>query len=934
MSDDVFELFPNTGIQIVARLPRGLVKTPLANCGWQYAFRKENGQLTPLPWCQWQVLDNQCFLAVDTTTGDLREGYVRETAASAAELKVVDGLVNETGDSIPNFPSFSLKLMAAAGTAPRDVHLVVDFGNSRTGALLVESHDRVYQRLNMLPFELCNRFSLRHWREGEYQSEPTTRWFSSRTTWSESPYRPPQSNIVVEKVSVREGWRNVIREVGRPVTPNLFEDWSMARMGREADDILRFIQADVLLSVSSPKRFLWADDREWLDNRVWQKAMPYDNRPERLYYGQLSGRLLSFLNADDSDRILGVADKAAFEREPVQALATHVPRSLMVVALYELLAQVYSHVNSIPYRTKTGERNLPRRIATLTLSYPSGMVYEERQRFEKQARKAARIFAWTLGQHQGPEPEVHLTVDEATAAQLSYVWGELQMVGLDPHRLCQIMSCDHAADPLPPEESSPAETSAPDGHSMDNPLARDDAAGELSASDTYEDDEVEPRPVRHQSTNSWRIACIDIGGGTTDLMIANYTYKWGDGRVARTIEFETLHRDGVSRAGDFLIKLLLERLIVPEFTRVVGLSKHDAVYWFGEETPNNREYRLVRSQWVNRVFVPLAQEYLENAVIGDSQRVISHFFSDGSQLVDELALHSLTEHLNARAPDGQLYNLSAEMNLRYRPEEFEPLIWECFGKLLRDFCKRITEYKADVVLLAGQPTKLAAIQNMVRMFLPLSSSRIIPMHKHYAGGWYPYQDPSEPGVITDPKSAVVVGAALEMASKSMLLNQIKFAEKPRRIGKARRYYWGMLAPDQPVIHSRDVWFRAEDARKTVRVTMDYKHVVVGRKLYPEDDAEAAPVYLLQAVPPPGARLDAPVKVDIEIERKPNPEEPTEEILVLKSATGYVAGEEHPAVLDENIFLKTRTLGRETFFLDTGALDDIRFVEPRRQRSRT
>lgn len=928
MLEEVFELFPNTGIQIVARMARGHVKTPLANCGWQYAYRKEQEKTVPLPWCQWQVLDNQCFLAIDTSAGDYREGYVREAGVSGAELRVIEGIWDENGQPVPNFPPFTLKLMAAVGTGPRDVHLVVDFGNSRTGALLVESYDPVYQRLNMLPFELCNRFSLRHWREGEYHSEPATRWFSSRTTWSETPYRAPRPSIIVEKVSVKEGWFNAIKEVGREVNPTLFEDWSMARLGREADDILRFVQADVLLSVSSPKRFLWADDREWLDNRVWQKAMPYDNRPERLYYGQLSGRLLSLLNADDNDRILDAADAATFAREPVQSLATHVPRSLMVAALYELLAQVYTHVNSIPYRTKTGERNRPRRIATLTLSYPSGMVYEERQRFEKQARKAARMFAWTLGQHQGAEPEVHLTVDEATAAQLSYVWGELQMVGLDPHRLCQIMSCDHAADPLPPVDLPAADAPNPEEASAEDLLN-----GGQPANAVYEDDEEANPPVRHANANSWRIACIDIGGGTTDLMIANYTYRWGGGRVARTIEFETLHRDGVSRAGDFLIKLLLERLIVPEFARVVGLAKYDAVYWFGEETPNNREHRLLRSQWVNRVFVPLAQEYLENAVVGDTQRVISHFYTDGNQLVDELALASLEQHLNDKVSEGQLYNLSAEMNLRYRPEEFEPLIWECFGKLLRDFCKRITEYKADVVLLAGQPTKLAAIQNMVRMFLPLSSSRIIPMHKHYAGGWYPYQDPSEPGVITDPKSAVVVGAALEMASKSMLLNQIKFVEKPMPPGKMRRYYWGMLAPDQPVIHSRDIWFRADEARKTVRITMDYKHVVVGRKLYPDEDAEAAPVYLLQAVPPQGARLDAPVKVDIEIERKPNPAAPTEEILLLKSVTGYVAGEEHPAVLDENVFLKTRTLGRETFFLDTGALDDIRIAEPRRQRTR-
>ena len=44
------------------------------------------------------------------------------------------------------------------------------------------------------------------------------------------------------------------------------------------------------------------------------------------------------------------------------------------------------------------------------------------------------------------------------------------------------------------------------------------------------------------------------------------------------------------------------------------------------------------------------------------------------------------------------------------------------------------------------------------MYVPLSPSRIVAMHNHYAGNWYPYQDEKghNPGVIIDPKSPVVV----------------------------------------------------------------------------------------------------------------------------------------------------------------------------------
>ena len=57
-----------------------------------------------------------------------------------------------------------------------------------------------------------------------------------------------------------------------------------------------------------------------------------------------------------------------------------------------------------------------------------------------------------------------------------------------------------------------------------------------------------------------RIACIDIGGGTSDLMIARYSLAAG---AVDTISGEMLHRDGISHAGDQLVKRLLERVIVP-----------------------------------------------------------------------------------------------------------------------------------------------------------------------------------------------------------------------------------------------------------------------------------------------------------------------------------------------------------------------------------
>ena len=62
------------------------------------------------------------------------------------------------------------------------------------------------------------------------------------------------------------------------VTPPMFEDFSMVRMGREADDVVQVmhVEGDVRTGVSSPKRYLWADDASWLEGANWYMADPAD----------------------------------------------------------------------------------------------------------------------------------------------------------------------------------------------------------------------------------------------------------------------------------------------------------------------------------------------------------------------------------------------------------------------------------------------------------------------------------------------------------------------------------------------------------------------------------------------------------------------------------------------------------------------------------
>ena len=337
---------------------------------------------------------------------------------------------------------------------------------------------------------------------------------------------------------------------------------------------------------------------------------------------------------------------------------------------------------------------------------------------------------------------------------------------------------------------------------------------------------------------------------------------------------------------------------------------------FGPEVPRNRELRAQRVNWMNRLFVPLAQAYLNNAG-DDVAEPITH---TDPGLVDPVVVESLQKAFDRLRGPGY-YNAQQELNLVFDKTEFEGVVYDTFADLLYDFCHRIVEHETDVVILAGLPSKLGYIQQLVKMYVPLSPSRIVAMHNHYAGNWYPYQDEKghNPGVIIDPKSPVVVGAAIEFMARHGMLPQFKFDMKGRQ--HENTYYWGVMTDATSGIRPERILFETvtEQSREDItEFQTSSQRVLIGRKLSGDEGAQATPVYLLKI--DPGDRI-GPTQINVKIKRK-HATKDQEEILEVDQVTGVVAGED--AVLGENVFFSWRTLADERYYLDTGGLDNIEF----------
>ena len=919
-------LFANTGVQILCLpLKAGLRLTAQQlGSGWQRCRYQADKEPEEHPFIQWQVVPglNKLLLAVDTTVGPeyvetpygpsepagyfCRQGIFQ--GDFALSLRGLLGADNKPLAGIEPF-EFVIKSATAEGGEPKDVHLVIDFGNTRTGGLLIEFRGDVAQEPLMNPLQLIHRYHLDAWDDkGELTRNHAYWWFSSRSHWCAAPYLdPPTVKTVMFVTSDKRGLFGGAKQekMEVPLTPKTFRDFSMVRMGREAHDLAMVMRTDgeVRTSVSSPKRYLWARDASWLEGANWHMADPAGRFDADRHAATLKGPLLRYMPEDDS------VDLPEADHDDMPLRPRHAPRVVMTAALYEILAQAYMYVNSPTYRRIAGDRQRMRRIRSLTLTYPSGMICAERDQLHAQARKAVHVFKRTIGSSQDLEPELHLSLDEASAVHLTYIWSEVQKLGRSARLWFSLVGArdePEAAEVKPPEAAEQEGLSAEIVH----PAGRRRPAPPLRSRRQKAPSESGPKAALPEV----RIACIDIGGGTSDLMIARYTCEQHAG--GDRIVGETLHRDGIFFAGDYLIKRILERVVVPQFADAVGLEEHDVLRLFGPEIPgSNREFRAQRINWINRLFVPLAQKYLQCAVDEVEDDEISH---TDDELVAPEVVESLQKTINEHWGSGH-YEVKQSLGLYFVREEFEDIVHEVFGDLLFDFCQSIVEYQADVVLLAGLPTKLQYIRELVQTYLPLPNSRIIPMYNRYVGTWYPYQNPDHlnPGVIVDPKSTVVVGAAVEFSARYGMLSQFKFRMKDE--AAKRSYYWGVMTESR--IDEERLLFLSTDeleqkpARDERILNVSDQRLVIGRKRRRYENAQASPVYVVKIHL--GQRMGE-INVNVTLVRTTGAD--GEEQLEATAVEGDVAGE--PAELGKNVAFEWRTLADERYYLDTGGLDKI------------
>jgi len=579
------------------------------------------------------------------------------------------------------------------------VDMVLDVGNSRTCGILIEEHPQQGHGLK-------NRYELAL----RDLSQP------------ERAYAEPFESRV-EFAQVILGKEHCAAKSGRN---DAFIWPTIARVGPEAARLAnRRRGTEGSTGLSSPKRYLWDEDRYQLGWR-FNVALSRDEIEPHA-----TGAPFSNLINDEGNALYAVEDED--QRMPV--FMPHYSRSaMMTFMLAEVLTQALVQINSPGQRLKQGDPEKPRHLRSVILTVPPSMPKPERDIFAERMEQAMVLVWKSLGWHGEdlgldeagrlaawpPFPTIHSDWDEATCAQVVYLFSECQ---------------EHFAGR--PEDFFRAIR----------------------------------RPGRGQAnshTNGKRVtfASIDIGGGTTDLVVTDYTLDAGQGANVYIRPVQRF-RDGFKLAGDDVLLEIVQKAVIPDIE--AALRAH------GVSDPAPLLSRLIGSEPIPVQDAALRQQLALQILYPLGLHILKLYEQYDPVLRSEVQVRTIAEMLAGRDPpspavlhyfctgvrqalsDGADFDLSAvpvTLDLcRLHRLFLEDQLEIC--KTIQALCEIVWLYDCDILLLSGRPSRLPGVQALFRALLALPPDRILPLHGYRAGTWYPFH---KDGRIDDPKTTAAVGA--------------------------------------------------------------------------------------------------------------------------------------------------------------------------------
>ena len=644
--------------------------------------------------------------------------------------------------SLDILPSFQLvDRITEPRTPPIDVDLVLDLGNSRTCGLLIEFDPQ------QLGADINKSITLQL-RDLSQAEQVYTDPFPSRFEFVRAQFGR-------DHLSIRSG------------RAEAFSWPTVVRVGVEAARLAaRRSGTEGASGLSSPKRYLWDEDQQldsWRFNAASVKAGQSDYATG-VAFTTLVNDSGEPLHRIPPQVIRDIPDKGF---PAIRALYSR--RNLTAFALAEIFVQAISMMNSPMHRLRRpANANLPRRLRRIIMTMPTAMPVAERYILKQQAEAACDMAYLSLGlaeldyaddgstkmqytlegrikaDRPNTGPEVILQWDEATATQAVYLYTQV------------------------------AENYSGDARAFFDSVR-------------HPENQLDPL-----ARNTLRLATIDLGGGTTDLVVTSFAVD-GDGAHVTLIPDQEF-REGFNLAGDdALLRVVREHVIDPIRHKLrAGMGDHaDSALdrLLGGNRGDMKAVELVRrQQFAAQIAQPIALGMLQNYESYDPLRPeaavlrnFADFFSAENAPSADLLVYVNAELAKLGAKNFKLQEMAFEV----APAEIDRTIRSVFQEMLQALGEIVHRYRCDILILSGRISRLPAVRAILEESAALPSHRVLPLHLFRVGRWYPYRDFR--ATVGDPKTTAAVGAMICLLGNGQLQN-FNFRSNQLRPKSTARYF--------------------------------------------------------------------------------------------------------------------------------------------------
>jgi len=481
----------------------------------------------------------------------------------------------------------------------------------------------------------------------------------------------------------------------------------------------------ITFDLSSPKRYILDDST----NDDW-KMLATDEDDGRSRLNNLSGdymvlrNITDFTNTD-SDKISNLSDGI-----DGNSMADLSKKEIMILAALKVI-EISSRQISSEYYGTSGSRE-KKYLKDIYVTYPSGWTQKEKLEYQKIWERAKDLYLYSKYKHNLYEHDIsiNLKMDEAVSSSLPIIFSEIYNINNKINNFFEL----------------------------------------------------------YGNGEKVRVLSLDIGGGTQDVAIIDYSNETKKLKLDTAVIFADSNR----QAGDDLIRQLIKNVLLPHIgKKEENKEKYEKFLKCIDGPEHQAAHTIYLSKIKRDVFLPIIKSWLEDFNIesykttkgSTNKTYIEHEDLVQNSIEALKGSFDLIED-NECNEFKECFNIKNKINISYSEIEDEIKRWA--EKTLLDFILLYEAFNCDLLIVSGKVSELKPIQEIIKQYFSASLNEIIFTKNYYAGNWLPISNKNHE--ILDSKLTTVTGSLLLKAIEEKCFGEwdpINVKMKSSDI----KYYW-------------------------------------------------------------------------------------------------------------------------------------------------